>query len=192
MKRVTLSLIAVVFITSASFSQKLHLGVKAGANLGKVDGQSFNDGFNLSYQAGGFAEIDFGKLGIQPEVLFSQTTTKYTQHTGDILNLNNGQNVNLNYLSIPVLLRINSGKLLTLHLGPQFSVLINPHETTLQNGKDAFKGGDLGMIGGVQLNFGMLRAYGRYNIGLNNINDFGNSDKWKNQQLQLGVGLKLL
>ncbi len=193
MKRVFLCMFTtLLLIGTGSFAQKFNLGVKVGANLGKIDGVSFNDGYNLSYQAGGFAEVDFGKWGIQPEVLFSQTKSRYTANTSDILDLNLGDDIKLNYLSIPVLLRINSGKFLTLHLGPQFSILTNPHETTLQNGKDAFKSGDLAAVGGVQINFSMLRLYGRYNVGLNNINDIGNSNKWKNQQLQVGVGLKLL
>ena len=193
MKRAFLPLFTLLmFIVSTASAQQFKLGVKAGANLGKIEGKTFNDGFDLSYQIGGFSEIDFGKWGIQPEVLFSQTKTQYTQNTGDILDLNLGDNVKLNYLSIPVLLRINSGKLITLNVGPQFSILMNPHETTLQNGKDAFKSGDLGMVGGIQLNLAMLRVYGRYVVGLNNINDIGNSNKWRNQQLQLGVGLKLL
>jgi hypothetical protein len=47
------------------------------------------------------------------------------------------------------------------------------------------------MIGGLQLNLSRLRVYGRYNIGLTNINDIDEKDKWKNQQIQLGLGVKL-
>jgi hypothetical protein len=47
------------------------------------------------------------------------------------------------------------------------------------------------MVGGLQLNLKVLRVYGRYVIGMNNINDVANSENWKNQQIQLGIGLKL-
>ncbi len=191
MKKVTILFSALFLITTASFSQ-FRLGIKGGANLGKVDGKTFNDGYNLGYQLGGFSEIDFGKIGIQPEVLFSQTNTKYTTSMGDILKLQLGDNVKLNYMNIPLLLRVNTSKFVTLLVGPQFSVLMNPHETTLQNGKDAFKKGDFAMVGGLQFNLKLLRIYGRYNIGLNDISDISNSEKWNNQQIQLGVGLKLL
>ena len=46
------------------------------------------------------------------------------------------------------------------------------------------------MIGGAQLNFKYMRIYGRYAIGLNNINDLSESNKWKSQQIQLGLGFK--
>ncbi|HEX6913939.1 MAG TPA: outer membrane beta-barrel protein, partial [Chitinophagaceae bacterium] len=106
-------------------------------------------------------------------------------------NPNANTDIKLNYLSIPILLRYNVGKMVTLQAGPQFSILMNNDKTLLQNGQEAFKGGDFAMAGGLTLNLKMLRVYGRYNIGLNNINDIDNQDKWKNQQIQLGLGLRL-
>jgi hypothetical protein len=89
------------------------------------------------------------------------------------------------------LLRYNVGSLLTLNVGPQFGILLNKNETLWNNGKEAFKSGDLALVGGATVNLKMLRVYGRYNIGLNNLNDVGTQDKWKSQQLQLGVGISL-
>jgi hypothetical protein len=68
---------------------------------------------------------------------------------------------------------------------------MNKHQTLLANGQNAFKNGDFAMVGGLQLNLKVLRVYGRYVIGMNNINDVANSENWKNQQIQLGIGLKL-
>jgi hypothetical protein len=59
----------------------------------------------------------------------------------------------------------------------------------LQNGGQAFKSGDFSMLAGVQIKVAMLRVTGRYSIGLNNINDIDSQDKWKNQNIQLSVGL---
>jgi hypothetical protein len=192
MKKIFIATVALFTLATTSFAQTaFRLGAKVGANLNKIDGQSFNDGYNLGYQAGGFAEIDFGKLGIQPEVLFSQSKTKYAKSTSEIADIKAGDNITLDYLSIPVLLRINAGKLLTFVVGPQFSVLTNNHKTTAQNAGDAFKSGDFSMAGGAQVNLKMFRVYGRYNVGLNNINDVSNQENWKSQQLQLGIGLKL-
>jgi hypothetical protein len=69
-------------------------------------------------------------------------------------------------------------------------VLINKNDNLLQNGQQAFKSGDFSMVLGAQVNLKVLRVYGRYNIGLQNINDFSDQQKWTNQQVQLGVGLK--
>ncbi|MBS1574950.1 MAG: PorT family protein, partial [Bacteroidetes bacterium] len=72
---------------------------------------------------------------------------------------------------------------------PQFGVLIDQSKTLLQNGGQAFKNGDFSMLAGVQIKVAMLRVTGRYSIGLKNINDIDNQDKWKNQNIQLSVGL---
>jgi hypothetical protein len=50
--------------------------------------------------------------------------------------------------------------------------------------------GDFAMVLGGQINLSVLRIYGRYNIGLQNINDIDSKDKWTNQQIQLGLGLR--
>lgn len=194
MKKITLLAIAFLSITTASIAQ-FRLGLKAGANLSKVSGKSFNEEFDLGYQLGAFSEIDFGKIGIQPEVLFSQVNTKRSSGFNSIYNNlatpNNNDEIKLHYLSIPVLLRYNVGKMVSLVAGPEFSAMIDHDENLLQNGENAFSNGDFGMIGGLQLNLKRLRVYGRYNIGLTNINDIDEKDKWKNQQLQLGLGIKL-
>lgn len=194
MKKWMLTTIVLSLITTASFSQ-FRLGVKAGSNLSKVSGKSFSEEFDLGYQLGAFSEIDFGRFGIQPEVLFSQINTKrssgFNAIYDSLANRNSGDKINLKYLSIPLLLRYNLSKVVTLNLGPSFSVLIDDNENMLRNGENAFKKGDLSMVGGLALNLKAFRVYGRYNIGLSNINDIDNQDKWKSEQLQLGIGLKL-
>ncbi|WP_026752110.1 porin family protein [Sediminibacterium sp. C3] len=176
--------------TYANAQKGFRLGVKAGANLNKIDGQSFDQGFNFSYHAGAFAEIDFAKRwGIQPEVIWSQTATKPATNL-DAIYTTLPTNVKLDYLMVPILLRYSPIGLLSFVAGPQFGVLINKNENLLSNGQQAFKSGDFSMVLGAQVNLKVLRIYGRYNIGLQNINDFTDQQKWNTQQVQLGLGLK--
>ncbi|MBI1692293.1 MAG: hypothetical protein FYV88_0160 [Bacteroidetes bacterium] len=175
--------------------------MKVGGNLNKIESKSFSDGFKFAYHAGAFAEINFSKKwGIQPEVVWNQMggvpsdfQTVYSTATNISINsLLRGEDVfKLDYISIPVLLRFTTaGGLFTLNVGPQFGILLNQDKTLLQNGQDAFTGGDFSMVGGLQLNLLMLRIYGRYNIGLKNINNIDQRDKWTSQQLQVGLGIK--
>lgn len=98
----------------------------------------------------------------------------------------------LNYISIPILLNYKLiGNFLSLQAGPQFGILIDNSKTLLQNGGDAFKKGDFALVGGVQVKLASMRVSGRYTVGLNNISDIDNQDKWKNQGFQLSVGLAL-
>ncbi|MEO6452953.1 MAG: PorT family protein, partial [Ginsengibacter sp.] len=76
-------------------------------------------------------------------------------------------------------------------VGPQYAILIDQDKTLTQNGKEAFKTGDFSMVGGLQLKLVKFRVYGRYVIGLSDISDVPNSGEWKNQSIQLGVGIAL-
>jgi Outer membrane protein beta-barrel domain len=194
MKKILTSVILLVTLVGVANAQKFNFGGKLGANLTKISGQAFKDGYDLGYHVGAFAEIDVNKKwGIQPELLWNQTNTHWASGTSPIYNdlQKNPQDIKLNYLAIPVLLRYNVGSLLTLNLGPQFGILLNKDQSLWTNGKQAFKSGDLSLVGGATVNLKMLRVYGRYNIGLNNLNDVGTPDNWKSQQLQLGVGIAL-
>lgn len=189
MKKTIIALAMLIIATNSTKAQSFAIGLKAGANLTKITGSSFNDEFKLSYQAGAFMEIAINKkIGIQPEFLFSQSKGT-TVSTGGVLTAPNA-NYELNYLNIPLLLRYRIGKVLVLNLGPQYSILLNNDNTLLANSKDAFKKGDFAMVGGLQLDFKFLRLYARYNVGLNNVNDISNSDNWKSQQIQAGLGFR--
>ena len=182
------------FILPATFSQGFHVGAKAGANINKIDGQSFTNRFTYGYHAGAFAEIKLSKkLSLQPEVLFNQINTDTSSTFGQLYNINSNKisSIKLNYISIPLLLNLNLSKKFALQAGPQYGILIDQNDNLLQNGKNAFKQGDFSMLAGIQIKFSSLRLYGRYAIGLTNINDIDNQDKWKNQSIQIGVGLSL-
>lgn len=198
MKKRIVSLLVVLFCVAIANAQRLDLGAKIGANMTKINGQSFSDAFRLNYQLGFYGEIDFTKhIGIQPELLFSQSSSTvdtsgfksvYQDAASSLLK----KDVKLNYLNIPILLRLNAGRFLTFHVGPQFSILMNNNKNLLANSKDAFKSGDFAAVVGAQINISKLRIYGRYNVGLANISDADSPNKWKNQQLQVGVGFTLL
>ena len=202
MKYLFCLLVAGTSLIQVAEAQSFKLGVKVGGNMNKIEGKSFSDGFKFAYHAGAFAEINFNKKwGIQPEVLWNQMggvpsnfQTVYGQATNvNISSLISGDNVfRLDYLSIPLLMRYTTaGGLLTFNVGPQFGIVLRQDKTLLQNGQDAFKSGDFSMVAGLQLNLLMARVYVRYNIGLANINNIDQSDKWTSQQLQVGLGIKL-
>ena len=182
---------ASLLISSSLFSQGLTFGIKAGANLGKISGQSFKDEYNLGYHAGAFVDIGGKKWSIQPEVLFNQVNTDTATSFHDITGFKNVGQIQLHYLSIPIMLNYKASNLLSLQFGPQFGILIDKNQSLVQNGKDAFKAGDFSMAGGVQLNLLKLRVYGRFIGGVTNVNNLSNSDTWKIQMVQVGIGFAL-
>ena len=190
-------LFAFVLLSAAAMAQgrvpAFQLGIKGGVNLTKIDGKSFADEFNYGYHAGAFATIKINNhIQIQPEVLFNQFNTKVDTAFSNVFNVKNMKDVKLNYVSIPLLLNLSPAKFISFQVGPQFGILLDKHKNLFENGKDAFSTGDLSMIGGVQLNLGGIRLSGRYVVGLANINDAGNTDKWKNQGFQLSAGFRII
>ncbi|HEV8080083.1 MAG TPA: porin family protein [Chitinophagaceae bacterium] len=193
-KLIFLSVI-LIFISVSSFSQGLTFGIKGGATLNKLTGRSFKEEFSFGYHVGAFATLGMGgKLSLQPEVLFSQVSTDTASNFSAVsqnLGFNKVKDVKLKYLSIPILLNYNLSNLFALQVGPQYAILIDQDKTLTQNGKEAFKTGDFSMVGGLQLKLVKFRVYGRYVIGLSDISDVPNSGEWKNQSIQLGVGIAL-
>jgi len=194
MKKIILPLaIMLSMITAGAFAQHLKFGIKVGTDIKKLTGKSFDDQFSYGYHVGAFTEIGFtSKFGIQPELYFSQVNIDTSSHFSDIYNVNNYKQISraqLKYINIPILLSYKPNKYVSLQAGPQYSILMNNSNTILQNGRDAFKKGDFSMLAGIQLNFFKVRVYGRYGLGLSNLNDIDSKDKWKSQTVQLGLGI---
>lgn len=194
MKQKFLTVLAVALVmTTASFAQGFHVGIKGGANLMKIDDKSFKDEFKFGYNLGAFATVNFSKkVGIQPELLWSQSNYQTATDIDQVIpNSQNSKDVKLNYLQIPVLLNLSPSKLFTFQVGPQFGILINDSKTLLNNGQEAFAKGDFSMLGGAQLNLGGIKAGARYAVGLNDIGDISQQTSWKSRGWQLYVGLNL-
>jgi len=179
------------FISSSLFSQGISFGIKAGANLGKITGESFKDEFTFAYHAGAFLTISGKKWGIQPEVLFSQVNADTAMNFNQVVAFKNVDHIQLKALTIPIMINYNLSKFITLQAGPQFGIILDQNKDLLQNGKNAFKSGDFSLAAGLQLNILKFKIYGRFVGGVTDISNIENSDTWKVQNIQVGVGLAL-
>ena len=195
MKKIILPLLMILLIPLTGIqAQGLHLGIKAGTNYSQLTGDAFNGTFQWNFMAGAFAEINFtGTWGIQPEVLFSQTTSQTASNFSDAYEEGiNSHDVKLQYLNIPILLTYKLPiPILSLQLGPQFGTLLNNNYSITRNGTNAFKSGDFSMVVGAQVNLLMFKGGVRYVYGFTNINDITNADSWKTRTVQLYVGLRI-
>jgi hypothetical protein len=190
------------FSTANAQSKFLRFGIKGGANLGKLDGTGYQDGFKLGYHLGGFAQVNLSKgFGVQGELIFSSTKTKTTSDFSNIYdpaNLNDpendGKKISLNYLSIPLLANFSLGSpRVKLQVGPQFSALVSG-KNVFKGTNDAFKGGDIAGVAGLWLQLPIVNISARYIIGFTDVRevkDVANTSNWKNQSIQLGVGVTL-
>jgi hypothetical protein len=192
-KSALLSVFLIIVTVSGARAQFFSLGAKAGANIFKISGQSFNQQFRFGYTIGGFVDLNFSKQwGLQPELLWSQTNTQTSNNFNMIYGGVTGQDISLNYLSVPLLLTYRPIPFLSFQVGPQYGILINQNSNLFDNGTNAFKRGDLSILAGAQLNVGHLIAGARYMVGLTDINDIDNQDTWKSEGFQLYVGFRIL
>ncbi len=190
--KILLAAFLLTMSVSSVFAQGFKAGIKAGADIHKIDGKPFTDQFSYGYHLGGFAQVNLtSKWGIQPEVLFSQVNVDTSSKFSAVYDFNSVSKVKLQYLKIPILLNYSPNPFVSLQVGPQYGILMDQNSGLVTNGKNAFSKGDFSMIGGLQLNISKIKIYGRYAVGLNNINDIDNQDKWKNQNIQVGIGYAL-
>jgi len=197
MRKVFCLIVLAAFINHAN-AQFIKIGPKIGANMVKIQGQSFSDGYQLGYYAGLFAELKLGeKWQIQPELLFNETKFDQSSDFRDVyrnlLSVDSLKSIKLSQLSIPITLNYKIANVMALELGPQFSINMNKNETILKNAGNAFSNGDFAMVGGVKFMLSKFRVTGRYVIGLTDqkgedLGKISNSDSWKSQSIQLGVG----
>jgi hypothetical protein len=201
MKKIKSSLLialALVSVTAiGAYAQaEFAVGIKGGPNFCSIDtkstaGENYKN--RTGFHAGAFALIKMTKIGIQPEILFSQqgSTLKYSG-SPDL-------QTNFSYINVPIIIKLYTVAGINIQAGPQFGFLMSAKQDwpdtsgkiTEQDIKDELKGSDFSVAMGLgwDLPFG-LTLDGRYNLGLSNINDGGGSDI-KNQVWQVSVGYKL-
>jgi len=195
-----LILFCCAFLSSImSFGQaEVAIGIKGGLNFANVNvSQSAGTNYNnrTGYHFGAFTLIKLGKIGIQPEVLFSRQGTKYSVSGTSF-------DANFDYINIPVILKLYTVAGINLQVGPQIGFVsggdvkstLSNGTTSTQSAKDFVKSSDVSIAMGLgwDLPFG-LSIDARYNLGVSDNNNVsGSSSTVKNQVIQISAGFKLI
>ena len=221
MRRIVLVLAACVLFLlpkGSSAQLKIEIGGKAGLNFaglglssdGKLAGVNYNSrtGFHL----GAYGLIRKGKLGIQPEIVFSQQGQTYNTQNYS------GLRSHLNYINVPIIFKYYPTGGLSLQVGPQFGFLMAAkgdvvqisyssqgpslgQPTLNQDLKGYLNSTDFSIAfgAGIDLPVGLNFTF-RYNYGVSNINKYpGGANetpsfslaKTQNQVIQLSISKKL-
>ncbi|MFM6993517.1 MAG: outer membrane beta-barrel protein [Sediminibacterium sp.] len=187
-------LITSLFISlTVSAQEKFGIGIKVGQNFSSVNSVAV-DRHAASYHGGVTAQIGLTeKISLVPELLLSQTKLSTNPSIIDVLGDNNlkPETYHLNYLMVPLLVQVKPFSGLLLQAGPQYGILLDQKKDGIENAQLAFKQGEFSFVGGAKLNLGGFFVYGRYVVGLQNINDLQDQAKWKTTQWQLGLGMNL-
>lgn len=178
-----LLLIALLLISiSYTYSQGLSYGIKAGYNYSTIRAENLSNinGQN-GFHAGVFANLSAILIQVQPELLFSQRGYA----------IENGSDLRMNYIELPVLLKVKVFPFVTVDAGPQYSYLINTKETNDQINLPAmpsFEKSDLSAVIGTSVNVWKVGASVRYIHGFKELESLNKS---KNSMFQLALQIKL-
>lgn len=192
-----IALIISSLLMAQDTENKFRFGIKAGLNVNKIEGKSFKEEFSFNYQLGAFGQWNFHKkLGIQPEINFAQASAESSDDMtviyDDIFLGGSQVKAKLSQLKVAGLLNIDVGpsQRVKLQLGPQWAIMLSEDANNQQPPpQEIFKKGEFSVLGGLMLQLPLVHIGGRYELGLTNINDIDEQDKWKRQAVQLFVGL---
>ncbi|MBI3520876.1 MAG: PorT family protein [Bacteroidetes bacterium] len=211
MKRVILSIAAVLSLAVNSFAQenttdfrdKLTFGLKAGLNFSNVydaKGEEFTTDPKFGLAAGAALSIPIGKyIGIQPEVLFSQ---KGFVGRGKILGSGYSVTRTSDFIDVPVLFTFKPSEFISIVAGPQYSFLAKQTDvfanatTTIEQEKefenDNIRKNTFCFTGGIDINLKHIVLGARVGWDVQNNNGDGTSStpRYKNVWYQGTIGYR--
>jgi hypothetical protein len=194
MKKILLVGVLVLGGLSAFSQAQVAIGIKGGLNFANIDASSINAAYNsrTGYHAGAFVLVKLGKIGIQPELIYSKQGSSVSINSTTIES-------NYDYFNIPVILKLYTVAGINIQVGPQFGFASGniPYSTLNGQGQsvtafDKLKGSDISAALGLGWDapFG-LTVDARYNLGLTKINEGLLAKDVKNQVIQISLGFKL-
>ena len=167
------ALIVVGISQEATAQMNARAGVKGGLNASNLYVDDVDDeNARIGFHAGVYGQVAASEaVALQAELLFSTrgSETHYSSGT-----LEQEVKYNLNYIDLPVMVVIKAGEAVEFHLGGYGSYLAGAnisYDGDLANGEDEIdrdnlKSYDLGLLGGVGVNFGAVQFGARYNYGM--------------------------
>ena len=182
MKKFYTLLVALVLVGAFSAQAQLKLGVKGGANfpsLNSTDG-SFDYDSKTGFHGGAMVEIKLPIIGIQGDLLYSQSTFE----------IPNVDKLKMATFDIPIVAKLYILKIFTIQAGPQFSFLMSADSDLVGDVKDQISTSAFQVVAGLGVNLGPLDVHGRFIFPSKT--EFTNSTtEFKNSNFQLSVGFWL-
>jgi outer membrane protein OmpA-like peptidoglycan-associated protein len=202
MKKVLLFVLS-CFVITTIYSQNIvkeHYTVSGGllgaANLSKFKITN-NNPSNVDFKTktgmsvGGWLNLPVSKsFSVEPQLMYS--SYRYRTNSTASLLLNDGK---IKYISIPLLLKFDASESFAITAGPQVDFLSSVDDNRNVAQKSNFTKTSFSAFGGLEVfPHGRVSVFGRYIHGFTNMDNRGNEAtamKYKNQNIQLGLKLKL-
>ncbi|AYZ14486.1 PorT family protein [Chryseobacterium arthrosphaerae] len=166
----------------------VHFGIKGGANFTKTstESSSLEGKYGFGYQAGVMTRVDIGSLYVQGEALLNKRKTSYEEKSGGSAKLT------WNAIDIPVVVGYKIIKTDDFNVrafaGGVYSYAFNNRLSTsevIQEGFKNFDKSNIGITGGIGVDYKNFTVDLRYEKGLSNISK---EFKSKPHSFSLGIG----
>lgn len=175
MKKISLFVLGIA-VTVASLAQSpAQFGLKGGLNVSTIrsaDDDDDNDGIDskIGVHIGALAHIHLSsQFAVQPEILYSQEGAEVED-----------SRLKLDYINIPVMLQYMFNNGFRIEAGPQLGLLVSSKykdDDVEVDADDDFKTTNISLGFGVNyLSYSGLGVGARYNLGLSDISEAGNSN----------------
>ncbi|WP_228530398.1 porin family protein [Tamlana sp. I1] len=181
--KISIAMLLIFGVTATSNAQindtsKPQIGVKGGLNFSNLhDNDVDDDNMLTSFNAGLYTNFPITNiLSIQPELLYSR---KGSESVYDNAIATGTAKFKLNYLELPVLLKINVADNINIHAGPYFAYLLNAKVTNETDSgdfdfeenydNDDFNKFDTGLSIGLGFDLDSVGFGLRYNYGLSTV-----------------------
>jgi hypothetical protein len=165
-----LFLLCIVLVSSSAFSQsifdRLHFGLKAGANYSDFYNANFDTEGLPGFHAGAIVAFDINEnWSIQEDFMYSTQGAKLKDGFSD------GKELKLSYISVPIVVKYKTDFGLYFEAGPQVGILASQDFKEI-TGSDAdfAEKIDAGIVGGIGYQFSNGLGIGaRYYMGLTDV-----------------------
>ncbi|MBF03609.1 MAG: hypothetical protein CMP76_09965 [Flavobacterium sp.] len=173
-----LALMTSLGVNAQSEDSNAEFGVKGGVNFSNMYTEDVDDNNVLtSFNAGFYAKLPISDaVAIQPELLYSR---KGAELVYDNAFAEGTAKFKLNYIELPILLKLNITDSFNVHAGPYLAYLVNAQVTNETDSgtfdfednydNDDFNKFDYGLSAGVGLDFESIGIGVRYNYGLQTV-----------------------
>lgn len=188
------------------------VGIKFGANIAKLNGDTWEGGFKTNLVGGLNGGIRGGRVGVALEALYSQSTYEtgksfydfYSAYYNNAADSLKKGSFSVNHINVPLLLQIKVMPVLWIQVGPQYSAVLSKEDKdNLLKGNDfkkIFDKSELSGVAGVHIRLpAHFNITGRYIFGLTDVkgDNFNaaaskGSDVWKQRQIQVCLGYNFL
>jgi len=167
------------YAPATSDSRNNGFGIKGGFNLSDIRGgnkDTYKDPMSIAnlktYHAGIYAQFGVNdKVSIQPEVLFTRKGYDDRPLLLGSPNPSPTRETRLDYIQVPVLFVYNFLDNVSVHVGPQASLLVRVKDSGEEKSiaSSGLHSLDYGVVGGLEARIGPARVGARYDFGLADI-----------------------